>query len=298
MWTRVPADLGGGVTLPGDGKPLWTLSAREQLHRLRPDLTSVWNVSPRKDQVSRDINARAKYANVVGADTMISLHSNAMMKGHHGEASGTRVYVLANRPESYRLGEALLCGMREMIHDQDAYSDWKVGAKPQIADRGENKTRAAAAIVEVGFHDNRQDVAALKDPAFLDAAMLGVTKGYRLWRQGLACEKNPGIVVPEVTAAEENVPLSVTVKGEPTWPGRLKVESVGSCPGGWQCQVSQEFTTWSTTSEVWVACQREPDLPAAPPPADVPLKVTFTDDYDVERTAQSVMHCVPRPDGG
>jgi hypothetical protein len=88
--------------------------------------------------------------------------------------------------------------MKELIHAQDAYKNFKVAALAREGDYGENSyATMPSIIVEAGFHTNPDDAAALQDPVFRTAAMKGVEKGYRLFAQGKPCETF------EITATED-----------------------------------------------------------------------------------------------
>ncbi|MNV64934.1 hypothetical protein D3C71_1576000 [compost metagenome] len=92
-----------------------------------------------------------------------------------------------------------------------------------------------SAIVEVAFHTNPTDAAALLDPAFRTASMKGVEKGYRLFREGKGCV--PLKVEPIdaiLLSAGRAETVDVAFEGHPRYPIELVTTNVG-CPPGWIC---------------------------------------------------------------
>ncbi|WP_372179027.1 N-acetylmuramoyl-L-alanine amidase [Xanthomonas axonopodis pv. phyllanthi] len=104
------------------------MAARYTLERQYPGRTDIWGVTSQPTSNQReylkDINSRTRYANEVGADVLISLHTNA--SATNPNARGTWVLVLNGRPTDYALGQSILCGMKEQIHALPAYADYHV----------------------------------------------------------------------------------------------------------------------------------------------------------------------------
>src|SRR3546814_1917069 len=85
-------------------------------------------------------------------------------------------------------------------------------------------------VLEVGFHTNSSDAAALKDPAFREAAMKGVEKGLRLKAEGKTCEPFKIASIPNVSGPHNtDIPAEIHYKGYPQFPVEQKTENVG-CP--------------------------------------------------------------------
>jgi N-acetylmuramoyl-L-alanine amidase len=186
------------VHLPSE-KPWWKLAARYHLEEIYPNNPEIWNSKPEDTSRSReyrqDIRSRPLFSNHVGASAIVHLHTNA---SDNTSASGTQVFFQKGKTSSQQLGNAVLCSMKELIHAQDAYKNFKVAALAREGDYGENSyATMPSIIVEAGFHTNPDDAAALQDPVFRTAAMKGVEKGYRLFAQGKPCETF------EITAAED-----------------------------------------------------------------------------------------------
>jgi hypothetical protein len=223
-------------------KPWWEMAARYTLERQFPGRTDIWGVtseptSPRREYL-KDINSRTRYANEVGADALLSLHTNASETNPN--ARGTWVLVRTGRPTDYALGESILCAMKEQIHAIPAYADYPVDATPRESNLyGENAgfPDIKKVVIETGFHSNAIDAAALQDPAFITAAMKGVEKGYRLDRDGVTCAPFKITSIPDVTftygSGLQKTP--VVIQGSPRYPIVYKSEVVtcsGTCTAG------------------------------------------------------------------
>lgn len=217
------------------------VAARYHLERDFPDHPEIWNSSPGGNDSMReykqDIRSRPLYANHIGADAVIHLHTN----GHTNPTiRGARAVYFEGRPESQRLAANLLCYMGESIHTLETFKDFRVEDEPLVGRHGENGyARMPSAIVEVGFHTNASDAEALKNPLFRDAAMRGVEKGFRLFRQGKGCETFGIEGIPDVSGLEnEDVPVEIAFSGNPRFPV-TKVTRTIECPPGWWCNSSR-----------------------------------------------------------
>jgi N-acetylmuramoyl-L-alanine amidase len=192
----------GGLELHPESMQAWEeMSARYHLRALLPERADIWNHfanSTENDrEVSDDIRARPYYANHLGAAAMISLHTNA---DDTDTARGTRVYYHASKPNDRELAALTLCYMKEMITAQEGYADFPISTSPSTAAHCENRfAQMPSVVVEVAFHTNATDAAALQDPLFRTAAMKGVEKGYRLFRDGKDCKPLKGDAIEAVT---------------------------------------------------------------------------------------------------
>jgi hypothetical protein len=212
------------------GKPLYLMAARYLLEKSFPDRPDIWHSLP--DDVSdlreykEDIRSRPLYANALGVDGMISIHTNADIDA---STHGTRVFVQPDRPESAELASMALCYMREHIQANKQYADFSIARTPQFADKGENRlANMPAIIVELGFHTNASDAAALKDPVFVASAMRGLAKGYRLFREGERCQDLEIELPPRAEGVVGEVTnIELTWKGHPDFPMDINAE------GGW-----------------------------------------------------------------
>nr|WP_312964386.1 N-acetylmuramoyl-L-alanine amidase [Stenotrophomonas indicatrix] len=231
------ARRGGGGTHPDSMRPWYEMSARYHLKDLLPDRTDIWNHfanSTASDrEVSDDIRARPYYANHLGVAGMLSIHTNADVPG---VARGSRVFYHSSKPADRQLADLALCYMRELITAQEGYADFPVPRDGVAAGHGENNFATMPSIVvEVAFHTNAADAAALQDPVFRVASMKGVEKGYRLFREGKGCvplEAEPiqGIRLPQGSSQQ----VDVAFEGYPQYPIELVTTNVG-CPPGWTC---------------------------------------------------------------
>lgn len=220
------------------GQPWWKMSGRTYLESIYPSQPAIWstaaNTGPDREY-DQDINSRPLFANHIGAHTLISLHTNA--DDGSGTARGTTVLYHTGRSADQALGRSVLCYMKEQIQAQSAYKTFPVASEPfGSTSKGEN-TRAAmpAIIVEIGFHTNATDAAALKDTAFQQASMRGVEKGYRLWRLNKPCAVQAVTSIPDASGYTGTpFPVTVNFVGYPRLP--LTVETkVVTCAENWTC---------------------------------------------------------------
>lgn len=225
------------------------LAARYYIKSLLPDEgPTIWNRFPEGKPKRRDIReqdddiaARARYANHINAETLISLHTNAAAS----TARGALVMTKIDDPSSVQLSNNILCYMKEQITAQGDYPDFVI--RPELAN-GNNKAEVRdaempTALIEVGFHTNSEDAAALQDSEFQAAAMKGVEKGYRTFKAGetdcrpLTITSAPPVTGPHLT----DIPYTVQFSGSPTYPMYLRTKIV-TCPEGYHCsQTSEQY---------------------------------------------------------
>ncbi len=94
-------------------------------------------------------------------------------------------------------------------------------------------------LVEVAYHSNALDAAALQDPVFRAASMKGVEKGYRLFHEGKDCKPLKGEAIENVSMSQGSVrEIDVPFEGYPQYPLRIVTRNVG-CPPGWVCRGSE-----------------------------------------------------------
>ncbi|QDE38526.1 hypothetical protein FIV34_04575 [Luteibacter pinisoli] len=209
-------------------QPWWRLAVRYQLERRFPDLKGVWQSLPTKpvtadkkglEERDEDIRSRPLYANHVGADALIHIHTNA----ESPEVNGLRAYV-TDRAEDRVLASRILCSAEELLRTNPKFDSFKVAPSPhEHTKKAENNSATMpSVIVEVGFHTNPQDAQFLQDRAFQTLSMRGVAKGYRLYRNKRPCEEfviNPGEEVVGRVGIDVQMPFSF--KGNPVYPIRV-----------------------------------------------------------------------------
>lgn len=87
----------------------------------------------------------------------------------------------SRKPGDQRLADMVLCYMRELITAREEYADFPVAAAGAAAGHGENGfAQMPSVVVEVAFHTNPTDAAALLDPAFRTASI-------RVSRRAIGC---------------------------------------------------------------------------------------------------------------
>jgi hypothetical protein len=279
--------------LEAEGKPdWWKLGARYHLEAKAPQLVHVWNSQPddkANDRERRqDIRSRPLYANYLGSPAVLHVHTNASS----GTATGARTYVFPGRPDDKRLADLILCGMRELIHSADEFSDYYVPLATNLEVRhGENRlAKVPSVIVEVGFHTNPSDAAHLLNPSFQSLAMKGVAKGYQLFRDKRSCQP---FTIPGDQAIEHVVwgraKLPVSLEGNPDYPVTVWAKKM-DCD---DCKADRGWL-W-TPAEVAAytiqhAC-RPPDIDQSP----IRYSVWATDSSDVKsNTVTYSFTCKPR----
>ena len=233
------------------------LAARYQMKRLYPNLgATIWNRYPngtgdpiRKHlrEYDEDLMARPLYANYVNAEALISLHTD----GGVPTARGATVLTKLNDPSSLQLSSNIICYMKEQIHTLEAYATYSVRPTPQEGNEKAEVREAAmpTALIELGFHTNMDDSAALRDSAFRIVAMRGVEKGYRTFKRGETdCRPLTITSAPPVTGPHfSQIPYSVEFTGTPTYPLYLRTKVV-TCPPDYLCsQKSEQYVSAGPT---------------------------------------------------
>lgn len=218
---------------------LWRyMGARYHLKEWLPDRPDIWHSKPNSSDSLRerdeDINSRPLYANAMNASAAIHFHTN----GGTPTARGARVYIQQGNGygESRRFAEAVLCYMREQIKLSPKYPDFPVAPSVSTDDKGETRlAKMPSIIVELGFHTNPTDAAALLDPAYTNYALRGVEKGYRVFARGGTCEDFAVDTISSVIASDRNeAPIEIAFKGNPQFPVNVISEAI-DCPTGWTC---------------------------------------------------------------
>lgn len=216
-------------------QPWWRQGVRYHLERSIPNHPEIWNsLADSKDadrERREDLRSRPLYANYLKSGAFIHVHTNA----HARESVRGARLIVHPRDADKRLGEKILCGMRELIHSNERYASYPVPVSPnEVPNKAENKlANMPSAIVEVGFHTNKADAQLLQDAEFQKLAMVGVAKGYRLYREGRACAD---LAFDPVDPAEgfvgRDVFMPVTLRGNPTYPVRVTYK-VTNCATKW-----------------------------------------------------------------
>jgi|SRR6187402_80575 len=212
---------GNILTHAASGQPWWRLGVRYLLEQKLPENPEIWHAFATSNAPDRerdeDLRSRPLYANFLGADAFLHVHTNAY---ETADPRGTRA-IIHDRVPDRRLAVNILCSMRELIHTKEEFSDYPVPSEPvPRANKGENKhAKMPSVIVEVGFHTNPEDALLLRNPEFQGLAMRGVAKGYRLFREGKPCDDFS--VKPALQAFGRvgyDVHLPVELTGNPAFP--------------------------------------------------------------------------------
>lgn len=222
---------GGSVSLKHDpsGFPWRSVAARYFLENWRPDNPEIWGTDPEnkdpQNERFQDIRSRPLYANFIGADAVIHLHTNAA----NPAATGARAIVQTGRRTDYELAQLALCSMKESLGADARFADYTVpGIPAEDPSKGENRhARVPSMIVEVGFHTNPNDAKLLMDPDFQRLSMRGVAKGLRLFREGASCA--PFTVqqqAPVTATVGRDAWMPVSLSGNPVYPVDIRSKQI------------------------------------------------------------------------
>lgn len=218
---------------------LWSdMGVKYRVEQLYPERADLWDATSRTDEQrdrSKDINSRALFADEMGAQAMISLHTNAAPTPETAlTARGTQVFYSVGEPEGQALASSIACYMGELIRAQSAYQNW-VMRETRGERFAENSGSMPSALVEIAFHTHPDNARALLDPAFRTASMKGVEKGYRMWERGNPCQPLAITSVSDASGANgTKPPVEVQYSGHPAFPATMKIEIV-RCPTGYIC---------------------------------------------------------------
>ncbi len=179
-------DVLAGIGASGQEK--WKEAARHHVQALGvPD--HVWNSEGNDFEndcnKGRDIRVRPFYANFLGVDALVSIHSNA---DPSSATRGLRVYynTTAFTPDipqnsllqSADLAVKLTNSALAAIQQDRPELGWTATLPIGSEDYGENGfAKMPAVIIEVGFHTNSTDAAAMQETSFRNALARGIKNG-------------------------------------------------------------------------------------------------------------------------
>lgn len=214
-------------------KPWTDMASRYFLKDMLPDAPEIWNSKPGEggdmEEYNQDIRSRPLYANHLGVDAAIHLHTNADTSP---ETRGIRVFYTKGRQADERLATTALCYIKESLQSNPSFEDFPVGSMPSMGRYGENTYATRPSIVaEIGFHTNKEDATAIGNYVFRDLTMRGLEKGYRMFREGRGCEEFT-VTHPEVSLVSETpVKIDVVFSGAPRFPVKYAMIVTECSPG-------------------------------------------------------------------
>ena len=236
-------------------QPWRHISARYYLAWQYPENPEIWHSLPddktRGRERLEDIRSRPLFANHIDAAAAVHLHTNAEPSG---AVRGTRVYYYRDSPESKKLAGRLLCGMKEIVRALPRYKDFPMDEEARSdGNYGENRLAAMpSALVELAFHSNKEDAAALLDDDFKRAAVSGLTKGLELHMEDKDCEP---FAVTRVYKGSGRVNRYATMafryKGFPRSPVRLYFEEIGCDLSVAECMNQQDSYSLSDSVQIY-----------------------------------------------
>jgi hypothetical protein len=230
--------IGGGMgTVRGDGpppspgpsgRPRWEEAARywAKYQGAPPSVYDPFQCSTFRacgDAID-DVTARPRYAEwerePFDDPVYFSFHTNA----YNGTLRGTESYVYDNSDPNYRRTPGSL-ELQNAVHTQ-VIQDLRAAWDPNWIDRGKKQANLGelrllstmpGVLMEVAFHDNPQDAAALKDPRFAQIVARAIYKGivrYYAQRDG----RTPVFLPepPQAPVARQTGPGQVTLSWQPS----------------------------------------------------------------------------------
>ncbi len=168
---QLDRDAGVGIS----GQAAWLEAARYYI-KSQGFAASIWD--SRRGHRDDDIASRPLYANARNAVLLISIHTNAF---DDEAARGLEILYdtsNGNAFESERLARLIYNEVLDDIRRNYA-PDWRGrGVKGSNGNKGENRlAKMPSVIIEVGFHTNPNDNAALQDPKFQEIVAKAMQRG-------------------------------------------------------------------------------------------------------------------------
>jgi len=244
--------------------PWWKIAARYHLEQRYPDNPEIWHSLPnstaRDRQRNEDIRSRPLFANHLGVDGLIHLHTNG---SDMPTPRGAEAYVHQDKPGDRALADSMLCYMKELIQSQEGYEDYPVKSAAIGGRHGENRLAdMPSVIIEIGYHTNPEDALALQDPRFRNASMKGVEKGYRLFREGKGCTPLKVDAIDSILLeAGERRELALDWEGHPRYPVMIETRNAG-CPPGWKCSDGKAtLPDAGAPARITLACENNGSAP-------------------------------------
>ncbi|WP_440976583.1 N-acetylmuramoyl-L-alanine amidase family protein [Pseudoxanthomonas winnipegensis] len=248
--TIYKARTNGSTTHTPSGQPWWKVSARYYLQSILPEQTSIWHSLPNATDSLRerdeDIRSRPLYANYVGADYAVHLHTNG---SSDASVRGTRGYYQPGRTADAKLTAQILCSMKQTIRSVSGYETWSVVETPTPEDKGENRlANMPSTIIELAFHTNADDAAALGNSLFRSAAVKGIERGISDYHDGTDCVDFRITNIPSFSGpVNTDMDMLIYYDGNPRYPVTLRTRNI-SCAQGWSCpSVTKTFSEKQTS---------------------------------------------------
>ena len=276
---------------PESGRPWLSMAARYYIKHELPEHTPIWKSIGQKpsaeglEERDQDIRSRPLYANHLGVDAAIHLHTNA----HTDRTTrGIRVFHHPKDPESKRLGDLALCYMKESLGTNSSFAGFPISGKSREDNHGENRLAHMPSIIaELGFHTNKDDANAILNNVFQDLAMRGLEKAYRMFRAGHGCEQFSATYNDVTVISDSTATASVAFGGFPRFPVRYE-STVAECPSGVMCRpIVGRFRDALQPLTITHSCLTSE-------PFTIKWNVYFIDADKVRAETTATMHCQPK----
>lgn len=272
------------------GKPWADVASRYFLKDMLPDVPAIWNSKPGKggdmEEYEQDIRSRPLYANHLGVDAAIHLHTNAT---EDASVRGIRLFYTKGKEVDERLANVSLCYIKESLSSNPAFAAFPVASKPSIGRYGENTYATMPSVVaELGFHTNKEDAEAIGNYVFRDLTMRGLEKGYRMFREGRGCEDFTA-THPEVNLVSgAQYKADVVLGGAPRFPVKYEM-AVAECTPGIICTPRYgRFDDPSEPLTIGYGCTAFKDHPFT-----IKWNASFIDADGIKAKAVVTMTCKP-----
>lgn len=200
---RIAIDAGHGLNTPGkrtpDGEREWKFNdivARWVIHNLKSyEDVEVTRLDDATGRVDVPLNERTDRANQWKADSLVSIHHNALT-GTWGTHTGTETYTYPGSKKGMELAQAIHPEMVKRFKLKDR------GIKQQNFHML-RESNMPAILTEGGYMDSRIDIVAMRDEDRLRAQADGITAGlvkfHKLKKKSAPAPVQPQ---PEVKPAE------------------------------------------------------------------------------------------------
>lgn len=274
---------------PESGVRWYSMAARYHIKDAVPELPSIWNSpghsEPGLEERDQDIRSRPLFANHLGVDAALHVHTNA---DGNPATRGLRVYYHPKNRDGERLAEMARCYMKESLGSNEFYASYPVSPFTHPKNHGE--TRLAdmpSVIVEVGFHTNKEDANAIQSDVFQTLSMRGLEKAYRLFRQGHSCDTFTASYSDVSVVSDSSSDASIELSGFPRFPVKY-TSIVTECPSGVICgAVSGRFQDSLSPLKITHNCSTDKAF-------TIKWRVRFTDADGIQAETPASMQCNPK----
>lgn len=110
-----------------------------------------------------------------------------------------------------------------------------------------------SALVEIGFHTNKEDAAAMASKRFRIIATAGLRKGYDSFRKGQSCETFKVTGITDIETTFRKITMNMPYVGNPTFPIYMNIVD----EDGEKMLVKSRLSKIPNTLAVSMLCNRQ-----------------------------------------